>query len=300
MISFLSPPPQKCGFVAVIGVPNAGKSTLINALVGQKVSIVSPKVQTTRQRILGIALHAQSQVILIDTPGIFSPKKRLDKAMVSAAWSAQKEGDVVLVVTDASRRDQEGTHKILSYLERQEVVLILNKIDKISKEDLISVVAAYQDFLQIKKVFMVSARKKDGVEDVLAYCAERLPVGPWVYPEDQITDLPQRLWAAEVTREQIFLQLQQELPYDTWVETESWDDFDNGSVKVNQVIYVARESQKAIVLGRRGARIKAISEAARHALSYSLERQVHLFIHVKHMENWQERPLAYRMMNLDF
>lgn len=290
----------KCGFIAVLGAPNAGKSTLINQIVGGKVSIVSNKVQTTRQRILGITIQDQTQLVFVDTPGIFTPKKRLDKAMVHAAWTAGQEADVILVITDASKKSQAQTKAILEQLEGKSVILALNKIDQIKRDALLAMTAEFSTYSFIDHFFMISALTNDGVADLVKYVSDHLPFSPWLYPEDQMTDLPQRLWAAEITREHIFHHLHQELPYDTFVETENWEEFDNGSVKINQVIYVAKESQKSIVLGKKGHQIKTIGAAAREELSLLLERPVHLFLHVKHMEDWQSRPMAYRLMGLEY
>ena len=293
----------KCGFIAILGVPNAGKSTLTNSLVGSKVSIVSPKVQTTRQRILGIALHEDTQLILMDTPGIFDPKKRLDRAMVKAAWSTGRDADLCVVIVDVAQKSkfiQQASTDILDHLPPDSVTLVLNKIDLVVKEKLLPLIESFKAHPAVKNIFMISASLGDGVEDLRHHLIENVPAGPWMYPAEHITDLPQRLWAAEITREQLFLQLHQELPYDAWVETEKWEDFENGSVKIHQVIYVARETQKSIILGKNGRQIKAISSAARHELSTLLDRSVHLFVHVKHMSDWQNRPAAYRIMGLDF
>lgn len=296
---------QRCGFVAVLGEPNAGKSTLINQLVGQKVSIVSPKVQTTRQRVLGIAMDHGSQIILIDTPGIFLPKKRLDRAMVSIAWNAGRDADIVMILADVSEKDQRRSHHILKQLNEnlgksQRLILILNKIDVMDKPHLLKLATEFDVYDRIEKIFMISALTGDGVDDLLTFLSEGMQEGPWLFPEDQISDLPQRLWASEITREQLYHQLHQELPYETYVETEAWEEFDNGSVKINQVIYVNRDGQKSIILGKKGTMIKAISQAARTELSMLLDRPVHLFLHVKVAENWADRTGAYRYMGLDF
>lgn len=295
---------QKCGFVAVLGEPNAGKSTLTNQLVGQKVSIVSPKVQTTRQRVLGIALHQNSQIILVDTPGIFLPKKRLDRAMVSVAWDAGKDADVVLLLIDASESDQKRSHYILKQLaenkSNRRVLLIINKIDLISKEKLLHLATDFGKYEHVDRIFMISALSGDGVSDLMTVLADAMPEGPWLFPEDQISDLPQRMWASEITREQLYHKLHQELPYETYVETEAWEEFDNGSVKINQIIYVNRDGQKSIILGKQGQMIKSISQAAREELTQLLDRPVHLFIHVKVSENWAEKTAAYRLMGLQF
>jgi GTP-binding protein Era len=296
---------QHCGFVAVLGEPNAGKSTLINQLVGQKVSIVSPKVQTTRQRVLGIAMDHGAQIVLIDTPGIFLPKKRLDRAMVSVAWDAGKDADIVMVLADASEKDQRRSHHILKQLngrisKDQRLILVLNKVDIVEKPHLLQLATDFGQYDRIEKIFMLSALTGDGVEDLLTFLSKGMPTGPWLFPDDQISDLPQRLWASEITREQLYHKLHQELPYETYVETEAWEEFDNGSVKINQVIYVNRDGQKSIILGKKGSMIKAISKAARTELAMLLDRPVHLFLHVKVAENWAERTGAYKYMGLDF
>lgn len=296
---------KRCGFVAVLGEPNAGKSTLINQLVGQKVSIVSHKVQTTRQRILGIAMIGESQIVLIDTPGIFSPKKRLDRAMVSVAWEAGRDADVVMILVDVSEKKQTRSHEIVTKAianinPNQRLYLILNKIDTLDKTKLLSLTSDFAKYERVDQLFMLSALTGDGVGDLQNKLAQEVPEGPWLFPEDQISDLPQRLWASEITREQLYHKLHQELPYETYVETEAWEEFDNGSVKIQQVIYVNRDSQKSIILGRKGQMIKSLSQSARTELSELLERPVHLFLYVKVAENWAERSGAYRLMGLDF
>lgn len=290
----------RCSFIAILGQPNAGKSTLINQLVGQKISIVSKKVQTTRQRILGIAIEQDAQLVLIDTPGIFKPRQRLDRAMVGAAWSAGKDADAIVLIHDAATKRPDATIEILKALAPQPVILVLNKIDQLAKEKLLALAAQFGIIENIAKVFMISALKGDGVQDLRQHLATTALPGPWMFPEDQLCDMPQRLWAAEITREQLYNQLHEELPYATYVETENWEEFDNGSVKIHQVIYVARDTQKSIVLGKKGHQIKAISTAAREELSQLLERQVHLFLHVKVAEGWHDRPAAYRLMGLEF
>ncbi len=290
----------KCGFIAILGEPNAGKSTLINFMVGSKVSIVSPKVQTTRQRILGIALYEEAQLILVDTPGIFQPKKRLERAMVDVAWSASSEADLVVVVVDVQDKNLNRSMSILDQLKDRPVILVLNKIDQIKKEKLLETAQSFQKYSNISDVFMISALTGSGVDGLVKKLKNQLPESPWLFPEDQITDLPQRLWASEITREQLYHQLHHELPYETMVETEAWEEFDNGSVKISQVIYVNRESQKSIVLGKGGRQIKSISTTARQEMMEQLERPVHLFLHVKVVENWLEKPALYRLMGLNF
>lgn len=292
----------KCGFIAVIGAPNAGKSTLINGLVGSKVTIVSPKAQTTRHRVLGVALQGESQIILIDTPGIFSsPHRRLEKAMVRSAWDSLHDADGIMLIVDASRKNFEETENILNHLEqyKRKTVLILNKIDLISKEKLLELAQTFSR-LFIDWVFMISALKGDGIQDIKTYWTQHIPEGPWLFPEDQLSDLSERLLAAEITREEIFNRLHEELPYSIWVETTSWEEFKNGSLKIMQFIYVQRESQRSIVLGKGGRQIKAIGEAARLQLTQILERPIHLFLQVKVKEKWIEDPRFYASFGLDF
>lgn len=290
----------KCGFVAILGQPNAGKSTLINNLVGHKVSIVSHKVQTTRQRILGITIHDQIQIILVDTPGIFKPKKRLEKAMVSTAWTASKEADHVVVLHDASQKNTSGTETILKELGGKKATLVLNKVDQIAKERLLELIAHFKNYANIEAILMVSALTGDGVPELIVHISAKLPAGPWLFDAEQITDMPQRMWAAEITREKLYRQLHQELPYETYVETESWERQKNGDIRISQVIYVAREGQKSIVLGKGGQQIKKIGNAARQEIAHYLEKNVHLFLFVKVAENWADKPEAYRLMGLDF
>lgn len=292
----------KCGFVAVIGEPNVGKSTLINALVGSKVTIVSPKVQTTRHRILGVVIEDQTQIILVDTPGIFAdPKRRLEKAMVRSAWDSLRDADGILFLVDVSKKSLDESEKILNHLEqyKTKVAIALNKIDLLPKEKLLEI-AQKLSKSWIDKVFMISALKNQGVQDIKTYWANNLPEGPWLFPEDQLSDLPERLLASEITREEIFHRLHDELPYAIWVETESWEEFKNGSVKIHQTIFVQRESQRAIVLGKGGRQIKSIGAAARRQLNEILERPVHLFLQVKVKEKWIDDPRLYANIGLDF
>jgi len=293
---------QRCGFVAVVGAPNAGKSTLVNALVGTKVSIVSPKVQTTRFRVLGICMTGDAQVILVDTPGIFQPRKRLERAMVAAAWNGAADAEHVCLVVDAQRGDDDDTRAIVAKLKEagRQVVLVLNKIDLIRRDSLLELTARLHAEGLFSDVFMLSALKGDGVADLMAHLGRAMAPGPWMFPEDQVSDLPQRLLAAEITREKAFLTLYQELPYSLHVESESWQERDDGSARIDQVIYVERDSQKAIVLGKGGRQIKAIGEAARTELEALLERRVHLFIHVKVREDWSEKRDAYSDIGLDY
>ncbi len=298
----------RAGFVAIVGAPNAGKSTLVNALVGSKVSIVSPKVQTTRMRVIGIAMTdapdgGRAQVVLVDTPGIFRiARRRLERAMVAAAWQGAADADAIALVVDAERGLGDETRAIADKLRasRAPRFLILNKIDLVAREMLLALTAESNALLAFEHTFMVSALKQDGVADVLAAFAARLPEGPFLYPEDQAADLPMRLLAAEVTREQVFLQLHQELPYEAAVETEKWEERGDSSVRIEQTIHVQREGQRAIVLGKGGARIKQIGARARHELSRLLERPVHLFLHVKVSERWAEDPAHYRTIGLDY
>ena len=290
------------GFVALIGAPNAGKSTLINQLVGTKVSIVTHKVQTTRALVRGIATHGTAQIVLVDTPGIFKPKRRLDTAMVTTAWGGAKDADLVLVLIDAERGIRGDADAILDKLAevRQPKILVLNKVDRVKPEMLLTLTKTANERVAFERTFMVSALTGSGCKDLLDYLGEALPVGPWFYPEDQISDLPMRQLAAEITREKLYLRLHQELPYSSHVETEKWEEKKDGSVRIEQVIYVERDSQKKIALGKNGDAIKAISTASRKELSEILEQTVHLFLFVKVRENWGDDPERYRQMGLDF
>lgn len=294
--------PTRCGFVALIGAPNAGKSTLLNQLVGSKVSIVTHKVQTTRNLIRGIAIEGPSQVIFVDTPGIFRPRRRLDRAMVTTAWGGAAEADLVAVLVDAKKGLDDAALGVLDRLGSvgQPKILILNKVDLVRRETLLALAEAAAAKAHFEAVFMVSALTGSGVGDVVAWLAARVPVGPWLYPEDQISDLPIRQLAAEITREKVFLRLHDELPYESTVETEQWQERPDGSVRVEQVIYVARDSQKRIVLGEKGQTIKAISMAARKEITEIAEKPVHLFLFVKVRENWSDDPERYREMGLEF
>lgn len=294
--------PTRSGFVALIGAPNAGKSTLINQLVGTKVSIVTHKVQTTRALVRGIATHGQAQIVLIDTPGIFKPKRRLDTAMVTTAWSGAKDADLILVLIDAERGIKGDADTILEKLSdvRQPKILVLNKVDRVKPEMLLTLTKTANERVAFERTFMVSALTGSGCSDLLDYLGEALPAGPWYYPEDQISDLPMRQLAAEITREKLYLRLHQELPYSSHVETEKWEEKKDGSVRIEQVIYVERESQKKIVLGHKGETIRAIGETARKEIGEILEQKVHLFLFVKVRENWGDDPERYREMGLDF
>jgi len=304
----MTPSQTRAGFVAIVGAPNAGKSTLVNALVGSKVSIVSPKVQTTRMRVIGIAMSelpdgARAQVVLVDTPGIFRvAKRRLERAMVAAAWQGAEDADEIALVVDAERGVGAETRAIAEKLKasRAKRYLILNKIDLVPREALLALTSELNALVPFERTFMVSALKEDGIGDVLAAFAASLPVGPFLYPEDQAADLPMRLLAAEVTREQVFLQLNQELPYETAVETDKWEERGDNSVRIEQTIHVQRDGQRAIVLGKGGAKIKQIGARARHELGRMLERPVHLFLHVKVSERWAEDPSHYRSIGLDY
>lgn len=293
---------QRCGYVAIVGAPNAGKSTLVNALVGTKVSIVSPKVQTTRFRVLGIVMADDAQVILVDTPGIFQPKRRLDRAMVAAAWGGAADAEIVCVLVDAEKGYCEDTRVIVGKLKAAErkAILILNKVDVVKKENLLGLAAKLNEEGIFTDVYMISALKENGLDILQKVFAERVPKGPWMFPEDQLSDLPQRMLAAEITREKAFNKLHQELPYALTVETEKWEEREDGSARVDQVIYVERESQKGIVVGKQGRQIKSIGAAARQELEELLERRIHLFLHVKVREDWQDKRTHYSEMGLDF
>jgi GTP-binding protein Era len=294
--------PTRAGFVAVVGAPNVGKSTLINRLVGTKVSIVSPKVQTTRTRVLGICMAGAAQVIFVDTPGIFLPRRRLDRAMVAAAWGGAQDADRVLVLVDAKRGACEDTAAIIAKLKEagRTATLAINKVDLVRKEALLALAAELASHDIFTDTFMISAEKGDGTDDLLEHIAGSLPQSPWLFPEDQVSDMPERLLAAEITREQLYHQLHQELPYAATVETESWEDKPDGSVRIEQVIFVERDSQKAIVLGKRGSRIKELGSTARAELESILECKVHLFLFVKVRDNWGDDPERYRDWGLDF
>lgn len=292
----------RCGYVALIGAPNAGKSTLVNQIVGSKVSIVTHKVQTTRSLIRGIALKDDKQVIFVDTPGIFAPKRRLDRAMVNTAWGGAKDADCVGLIVDARKGITEQIEDILERLADIKLpkVLILNKIDLVKRDSLLELAQKLNEHVTFDQTFMVSALNGDHTDDLLDYFAEQMPKGPWLYPEDMISDLPMRQLASEITREKVFLRLHQELPYASTVETEKWEQKDDGSVRIEQVIYVERDNQKMIVLGKGGKTIKAISMAAREEIAAIVEAKVHLFLFVKVRERWVDDPERYREMGLDF
>ena len=292
----------RCGFVALIGAPNAGKSTLVNGLVGTKVSIVSRKVQTTRALVRGIALDGAAQIIFVDTPGIFRPRRRLDRAMVTSAWGGAGDADVVCLLVDARRGLDEEAEAILGKLGevRRRRMLVLNKIDLIAREKLLALTAAINERLPFDETFMISALKGDGIEHLKGRLAALMPLGPWLYPEDQVSDAPIRMLAAEITREKIFERLHEELPYQSTVETDQWQERPDGSVRIEQTVFVERESQRKIVLGEGGQTIKAIGKAARREIGEVAEVPVHLFLHVKVRENWADDPARYREMGLEF
>ncbi|WP_368669603.1 GTPase Era [Roseibium sp. RKSG952] len=299
-----SAPPSdaRAGFVALIGAPNAGKSTLLNQLVGTKVSIVTHKVQTTRAIIRGIAMHDKAQIVFVDTPGIFKPKRRLDRAMVDTAWGGARDADLIALLIDARKGIDEEVEAIIERLKdiKTRKVLILNKIDVVKREKLLALAQQANELVAFDETFMVSALNGDGVKTTLDFFAKSVPEGPWLYPEDQPSDLPLRILAAEITREKLFERLHQELPYISTVETERWESRKDGSARIEQTIYVERDSQKSIVLGKRGQTIKAISQASREEISDIIEAPVHLFLFVKVRENWADDPERYREMGLEF
>ncbi|MBL1258477.1 GTPase Era [Methylocystis sp. Sn-Cys] len=292
----------RCGFAALVGAPNAGKSTLLNQLVGAKVSIVSRKAQTTRALVRGIAIDGPAQIVLVDTPGIFKPKRKLDRAMVASALSGVADADVVALLVDARRGLDEEVEAILTQLAQAKApkVLVLNKVDVVPREKLLALTAKLNERAKFDETFMVSALTGDGVQDLLHALAKRMKPGPWLYPEDQLSDAPLRLLAAEITREQIYERLHDELPYQSTVETDIWTNQKDGSARIEQTIYVAREGQKRIVIGEGGKTIKAIGAAARREIAEAAEQPVHLFLFVKVRENWAEDPERYREMRLDY
>ena len=294
----------RAGFVALIGEPNAGKSTLTNRMVGAKVSIVTHKVQTTRARIRGVALEGESQIVFVDTPGLFRPRRRLDRAMVAAAWGGAADADIIVMMVEAHRGITDGVETILEGLEEigqgRRVALAINKIDKVKSEVLLALSEELNKRHSFERTFMISAEKGHGAKDLKEWLAAELPEGPWLYPEDQIADLPMRMIAAEMTREKLTLRLHQELPYQLTVETEAWEERKDGSARVDQMIYVMRDGHKGIVLGKKGETIKAVSKAAREELEEFLGRRVHLFLQVKVRPNWLEEKERYSEMGLDF
>ena len=289
-------------FVALLGAPNVGKSTLLNRVVGAKISIVTPKVQTTRTRIVGIAMRDKVQIIFLDTPGIFKPRQRLQRAMVEAAWSSARQADSVVLLIDANAGLTEDSYRLITKLKDQNrpTIVALNKIDLIKPPRLLKLTSSLNTEGFFTDTFMISALTGDGVEDLVAKLAESAPTGPWLYPKDQLSDVPLRMLAAEITREKLFLQLQNELPYSTAIETEEWNERKDGGVRIDQTIYVQRNSQKMIVVGKNGTRIKSIGSVARCELEKLLERRVHLFLHVKVRRDWSERPDHYRTIGLNF
>ena len=292
------------GFTALIGEPNAGKSTLLNRMVGAKVSIVTHKVQTTRARIRGVAMEGDSQIVFVDTPGLFRPRRRLDRAMVAAAWGGAADADVVVLLIEAHRGKTEGVDAILEALaekaQGRRVALAINKIDRVEAKTLLALTEKMNAAYPFEKTFMISAEKGYGVDDLRKWLAEAMPEGPWLYPEDQIADLPMRMIAAEMTREKLTLRLHQELPYQLTVETENWEERKDGSARIDQVIYVARDGHKGILLGKGGETIKAVSKAAREELEAFLDRKVHLFLQVKVRPGWLDEAERYSEMGLDF
>jgi len=302
MVDPKAPNETRCGFIALIGAPNAGKSTLLNALVGSKVTIVSHKVQTTRALIRGITIEGRSQLIFVDTPGIFAPKRRLDRAMVTTAWSGAHEADLVAVLIDARKGLDEEAEALLARLAEVKgpKILILNKIDLIQRDALLLLTKIANEKAKFEATFMISALKGEGVTDLKSWLAERMQAGPWLYPPDQMSDAPLRQLAAEITREKLFERLHQELPYHSTVETESWKELRGGDVRVEQTIYVERESQRKIVIGKGGQVLKAIGESARREIADIVEHKVHLFLFVKVREGWGDDPERYRAMGLEF
>ncbi|AGF74318.1 GTP-binding protein Era [Bartonella australis AUST/NH1] len=292
----------RSGFIALIGAPNAGKSTLVNQLVGTKVSIVTHKVQTTRTLVRGIVIHNNAQIVLIDTPGVFRPQKRLECAMVSTAWGGARNADLLLVLVDVKGGLSHEVDAILDILKsvEQDKILVLNKIDTVTKSSLLALTAEINKRVEFLRTFMISALKGSGCRDLLDYVSSIMQEGPWYYPEDQVSDMPMRQLAAEITREKLFLRLHEELPYSSTVETENWEEHKDGSVKISQVIYVERDNQKKIVLGAKGNTIKEIGQAARRELMEIMQQKVHLFLFVKVRGNWTSDPERYREMRLDF
>ena len=295
---------SKCGFAVIIGAPNVGKSTLVNYVVGTKVSIVSPKVQTTRSKVLGINISDNCQLILVDTPGIFAPKRRLDRAMVHSAWGGTEDSDLILLLVDSKRGVDSETQGIINNLKQfdkeRKIFLVLNKVDLIQKDKLLNLTEKLSKTEIFKKIFMISAKNGDGIDDLLDEINLSIPEGPWLFPEDQISDMPLRLLAAEITREKLYLKLHQELPYSTVVETEEWQEKKDGSIRIEQTIFVERESQRSIVLGKGGKMIKSIGLESRTEFSKMVEVPVHLFLFVKVREKWGDNPIHYSNRGLKF
>lgn len=300
-----TPAPTRAGFVALIGEPNAGKSTLLNRMVGAKISIVTHKVQTTRTRIRGVCMEGAAQIVFVDTPGLFRPRRRLDRAMVKAAWGGAADADIIVLLIEAHRGMTEGVKAIIDRMsdqipQGQPVALAINKIDRVKAETLLQLAEEMNGAFPFRRTFMISAEKGYGVADLREWLAAELPEGPWFYPEDQIADVPMRMIAAEMTREKLTLRLHEELPYQLTVETEAWEDKPDGTTRIDQVVYVARDGHKGIVLGNRGETIKSIGQAARAEISEFLGRTVHLFLQVKVRPNWLEESERYQEMGLDF
>ena len=290
---------RRFGFVAVLGAPNAGKSTLINRIVGAKVSIVSPKVQTTRTRVLGIVIRNESQLVFVDTPGIFAPRRRLDRAMVDAAWKGAADADLLALIVDSERGFDRNARRIVEEIEG-EAVLVLNKVDRVPRESLLALSQTVNAAGSFRETFMISATNGDGVDDLTDHFAARVPEGPWMFPEDQLSDMPMRLMAAEIVREQLFLQLHQELPYGLTVETEDWKTLKDGSVRIAAVVIIERDNHKGMVLGKGGQRIKAVGAAARQALEAMFDCRIHLVLHVQVRRDWKDKAEHYRALGLDF
>ncbi|WP_338425446.1 GTPase Era [Sphingopyxis kveilinensis] len=293
---------HRCGFVAVVGAPNAGKSTIVNALVGQKVAIVSPKAQTTRTRLMGIAMEGEAQIVLIDTPGIFAPTRRLDRAMVAAAWNSLEQAEAILVMVDAAAKLTGRVERVLEGVANrpEKKFLVLNKVDLTRKDKLLTIATQLNECVVFDETFFISASTGDGVPELKAHLAKLMPEGPWHFPEDEVSDAPERMLAAEITREQLYRQLHEELPYQSTVETEKFTTRADGSAEIHQQILVARDNQRAIILGHKGERVKDIGSKARAELSELLGRKVHLFLHVKVKANWDEDRTVYRDMGLDW
>lgn len=301
----MTEPQTRAGFVALIGEPNAGKSTLLNRMVGAKVSIVTHKVQTTRTRIRGVAMEGSAQIVFVDTPGIFRTRRRLDRAMVKAAWGGATDADVIVLLIEAHRGLTEGVESIIERMrdelpQGRPVALAINKIDRVKAEALLGLAEKMNEAYGFAKTFMISAEKGYGVQDLREWLAEQIPAGPWFYPEDQIADLPMRMIAAEITREKLTLRLHEELPYQLTVETENWEDKKDGSTRIDQIVYVGRDGHKGIVLGNKGETIKAIGQSARADISTFLDRTVHLFLQVKVRPNWENEPERYSEMGLEY
>jgi GTP-binding protein Era len=295
-------PPTRCGFAALVGAPNAGKSTLVNALVGAKVSIVSRKAQTTRAQVRGVMIEGETQIVLVDTPGIFAPKRRLDRAMVASALSGAKDADLNLLIVDARKGVDEEVAALIQQLSQSRAPkwLVLNKVDVVARERLLALAKELNDAQKFEETFMISAQTGDGLDRLRARLAPAMPLSPWLYPEDQLSDAPLRMLAAEITREKLFERLHDELPYESTVETTSWTNQKDGSAKVEQTIYVARDGQKKIAIGEGGRTIKAIGQAARAEIAEAADQKIHLFLFVKVRENWADDPERYREMGLEF